>query len=151
MLLAAEKVFHRLGQRELHVEHAAVAEHHHQEAQTALGIAHRNRAMLAPVHLGAFAGCEAECQEGLGTRGPNLVHVSLDDADPTAETDLAQTLIDLRGTVRMALQPAVDLRLEGIQFAWLLDGLALRVLLECQVAAHGSAAQSQFACDLTDA
>jgi hypothetical protein len=44
-----------LRERELDIHLARVTEHHHEDAQGATGVAHRNRAAVAPVNLSTFA------------------------------------------------------------------------------------------------
>ena len=80
---------------ELDVQHPAVAQHHHEEAQPPAGVTHADRAELAPVHLGAFAGGEGERQEGLPARRADLVDIVLDDGDPAGVAALAQPQEDL--------------------------------------------------------
>ena len=62
--VAGQEVLHGLGDGELDIHHAAVAKHHDEEAESAAGVAHGDGAELAPVHLGAFARCEGQRQEG---------------------------------------------------------------------------------------
>ena len=47
----------------------------------------------------------------------HAVHVVLDDADAALEAGLAQALEDLLRAVRMGIEPAHDLGLEGIELA----------------------------------
>ena len=116
--VAGQEVLHGLGDGELDVQHPAVAEHHHEEAQPAAGVAHADRAELAPVHLGTFAGGEGERQEGRRARRADLVDVVLDDGDPAGVAGLAQPQEDLRGGVGVALQPADDLLLDRDPACW---------------------------------
>src|SRR5208283_4846915 len=62
--VGGQEVLHGLGEGELDIHHAAVTEHHDEEAEAAGGVAHGDGAELAPVHLGAFAGSEVQGQEG---------------------------------------------------------------------------------------
>ena len=56
MLVAGEEVFHGLGDGELDVQHATVAQDHHKETQLAVRLPDRDRAKRAPIHLGTLAG-----------------------------------------------------------------------------------------------
>ena len=58
VLVAAEKMFQRFGQRELQIELAAERQHHEEKGQAPARRAHRHRTSTAPVHLGAFSGFE---------------------------------------------------------------------------------------------
>jgi hypothetical protein len=134
--------------RELHVHHPAVAEHHDKEAQPAGGVAHGNRAELAPVDLGAFAGSEGQRQEGRRLRRADLVDKVLDDADAAAVAAFAQTLEDLRGGVRMGFEPADDLLLEGIELAGPHGTFSRMEFVGGQPPGDGVGMQVQLASDL---
>ena len=59
--------------------------------------------------MGGLAGSEGEAEEGGVAHGPNGLHVFLHDAEAAGVSFVgAQTLIDLGGAVRVALQPAGD-------------------------------------------
>ena len=73
--VAAEEVLHGLGDGELDVHQAAVAQHHDKEAQAASGVADRDRAVVTPVDLGALAGCEVQGEEGGGTHRTHALEV----------------------------------------------------------------------------
>jgi hypothetical protein len=79
VLVAGEELLHGLGEGELHIPHAAVAEHHDKERQLAAGFAHGHRAVVAPVDLGALAGGEGQGQEGRGPAWTHRAHVILHD------------------------------------------------------------------------
>ena len=68
--MAAEEVLHGLGDGELEVHQAAVAQHHDEEAQAASGVADRDRAVVTPIDLGALTGGEVQGQEPRG-RAPD--------------------------------------------------------------------------------
>lgn len=150
VLMTGQKMFHRLGERELDIQHAAVAEHHDKEAQAPLRIADRDGTKLPPIHLGVFAGRESECQERRRVWWPDVVHVILDDGNAAAVAALAQAQEDLCGGVGMSLQPADDLRLEGIELAGLPDDFARTELAHAQPLGDGAFIQGQFPRDLRD-
>ena len=77
--VAAEEVLHGLGDGELDVEHAAVAQHHDEEAQSPAGVADVDAAVVAPVDLGALAGGEVQGEEGRGTHRTYPLEVVLDE------------------------------------------------------------------------
>jgi hypothetical protein len=60
MLVAGEEVFHRLGDGELDVQHATVAQDHDKEAQLAVRVPDGDRTKRTPIHLGTFAGAKAK-------------------------------------------------------------------------------------------
>ena len=151
VLVASQEVLHGFGDGELDVEHPAVAEHHDEEAQAPLAVAHGDRAELAPVHLRTFARREGEREEGLSAWRPYLVNVIPDDGDAPAVAHLTQTQEDLSGGVRMCLKPADDVRLVLIEFAGALLGLALNVMRSGQPLGDGAVVQAQFAADLPHA
>ena len=115
--MAAEEVFERLRDGELHIHHAAVAQHQDEEAQLPAGVADVDRAVMAPVHLGALSGLEVQRQERWRLVRSHLVHVLAHDADGAGEAVLAQALEDLRGAVGVVLQPLPDERLVGVELA----------------------------------
>ena len=55
----------------------------------------------------------------------DAVHVVLDDADAALEARLAQALEDLLRAVRMGIEPAHDLTLEGVELAGARNARAL--------------------------
>ena len=87
--VAGQEVLHCLGEGELDIQHAAVAEHHDEEAEPSARVAHVDRSELAPVHLGAFARGEGQRQEGRRRGGANLADVVLDDRHPAGVAGLA--------------------------------------------------------------
>ena len=98
--MAAEEVFEGLRDGELDVHHAAVAQHQDEQAQLPAGVADTDRAVVAPVHLGALAGLEVQGQE-------RRRFVRAHFADAAGESVLARALEDLRGAVGVVLQPGV--------------------------------------------
>ena len=54
VLVTGQEVFEAFGQGKLHEHLAAVSQHHDEEVQAAAGVAHRDKARLRPVHLGAL-------------------------------------------------------------------------------------------------
>ena len=72
VLVAGQKVFLRLGQGELDIHPAAVAEHHDKKGKPPPRAAHRQKAGRAPIHLGALTGSKMERQES-GRRGGRTV------------------------------------------------------------------------------
>ena len=115
--VAAEEVFERLRDGELHIHHAAVAEYQDEEAQLPARVADVHRSVMAPVHLGALAGLEVQGQEGRRRFRPHLLHVLAHDADAARVPGIPQALEDLRAAVRVVLEPLPDERLVGIELA----------------------------------
>ena len=70
-------------------------------------------AVLTPVNLGALAGCEVELEEGFLLARSDATHVHVDEGEAALVARLAQALEDLLGAVRMGIEPAHDLVLEG--------------------------------------
>ena len=64
VLMAGQEVFHGLGDGELDIQHAAVAQDHDKEAQPALRLPHRDRAERAPIDLGTLAGGKGQREKG---------------------------------------------------------------------------------------
>jgi hypothetical protein len=56
MSMRGEEMFHRLRQREFQIHHAAVAQHHDEEAQASPGRSNSDRSVFTPIDLGAFSG-----------------------------------------------------------------------------------------------
>ena len=117
VLVAGQEELHLLRDGELQVHAPAVAQHHHEEAQAPARGAHGDGAPFAPVDLGTLARGEVELEEGLLVARADAVHVVLDDADAAVVARLAQALEDLLRAVRMGIEPAHDLALEGIELA----------------------------------
>ena len=146
--VAAEEVLHRLRDGELHVHQAAVAEHHHEEAQLPAGIADGDRSVLPPVHLGALAGLEVQRQERRRLVRSHALDVLPHDADAAGEAVLAQALEDLRAGVGIVFQPLPDERLVGIELARPLWLLAWPVGRFVEPVAHGLWMQAELPGDL---
>ena len=115
--MAAEEVLHGLGDGELDVHQAAVAQHHDEEAQAASGVADRDRAVVTPVDLGALAWGEVQGEEGGGTHRTHALEVVLDDGGAADVAGLAQAVEDLRGAVGMVLEQAADIGLVRVELA----------------------------------
>ena len=146
--MTGQELLHGLADRELDVQQAAVAQHHHEEAESAAGIAHVDRAELAPIHLGTFARGERQRQEGRRLRRANMADVVLGDRAPAGVANLTQTQEYLRRGVGVVLKPADDLPLERVQLAGPL-GHPPRPELVCrQPASHRAFIQTQLAGDL---
>ena len=109
VLVAGEELLHALVERELHIQQAAVAEHHDEQRELAAGLAHGHRAVGAPVDLSTFAGGERQGQEGRCAARTHDAHIVLDDGVAALEAVLAQALEDLLGAVGVGLQPLADL------------------------------------------
>ena len=54
--MAGEELLDLLREGELHIAHAAIAQHHNEERELTAGLAHRHRGVFAPIDLGALAG-----------------------------------------------------------------------------------------------
>jgi hypothetical protein len=146
--VGGQEVLHGLRDGELQVHHAAVAQHHHKEAQAAGGITNMDRAELAPVDLGAIAGSEGQRQEGRRLGRADLVDVVLDDADAAAVAAFTQTLEDLGGRIRMGFEPADNLLFIGIELAGTRRSLSRAELVGGQPPGDGLGMQMQLAGDL---
>ena len=115
--MTGEEVLQALADGELDVEHAAVAQDHHKEAQAPAGVADGHRAVAAPVDLGALAGGEGKGQVGWALRWPDGAHVVLDDTVAAGIALLADPHQDLGGGKGMGLEQAGDLGFEGVELA----------------------------------
>jgi hypothetical protein len=58
MLMGCEEMLHRLRDGELHVQEAAIAQHHNEEGEPPPGRSNIDRIVFAPIDLGALAGCK---------------------------------------------------------------------------------------------
>jgi hypothetical protein len=96
-LMAAQEVLHGLRDGELHVHLARVALHHHKEAQAPARRADTDRAVFAPVDLGAFSWGKGQLQERFAFRRPDVAHIHVDDCEATAVSGFPQPLEDLLG------------------------------------------------------
>jgi hypothetical protein len=150
VLVAGEELLHGLGEGELHIPHAAVAEHHDKERQLAAGFAHGHRAVVAPVDLGALAGGEGQGQEGRGPAWTHRAHVILHDGVAPLEAVLAQALEDLLGAVGVGLQPLADVGFAGIELACARCGLAWAKARLGNPLGHRAPIQAQGLSDLLD-
>jgi hypothetical protein len=77
--VTGEEVFHGLRDGELHGHEPAVTQHHDEEAQAPAGAADVDRAVVAPVHLGALAGRERQRQERRVPPRPDCAQIILQD------------------------------------------------------------------------
>ena len=115
--MTTEKVFHGLGDGELQVHQAAVAQHHDKKAQAPPRFPDGDRTALAPVHLGTFAGFKRKLQKGRSGSGSDASHIVSNNGDTAIETRFLEALVYLGGTVGVCLQPGNDQLFIGIQFA----------------------------------
>ena len=116
--VAAEEVLHGLGDGELDVHQAAVAQHHHEEAQPSSSVADIDRAVVTPVDLGALAWSEVQGQERRGAHRAYPLHVVFDDGGAAVIAGLAQANEELGGAVGMVLEQAADGGLVRVELAW---------------------------------
>jgi hypothetical protein len=79
--MAAKKVFERLAEGELHVEHATVTEHHDEKGEPPAGGTYLKSAPAAPVHLGAFSGSESQGKKGGFAHRTHPAHIILQNAE----------------------------------------------------------------------
>jgi len=106
---------------------------------------------MRPVDLGGLAGGEGQRQIGRPARRSHRAHILLEDAVAAGVAVLvAQLLEELRGTVRVAFQPAHDQRLEGVELARALAGAAAREGLHAGVAGDRFGIDAQFERDLVE-
>jgi len=80
-----------------------------------MGIAHCDGSVGAPVDLRALAGSEVQLEIDRPLGRPNAADVIPHDCDAAAVSLLTQTLEDLLGAIRVAVQQPRDARLEGIK------------------------------------
>jgi hypothetical protein len=120
---AAMQGFLALGMRELEIEHAAVTLDDCQAVKLARGVAVMETAEMAPVHLALFAGSRFETDEGPGLALAGRAQISPQDGEPAGKSLGGQPLLDHRGRdMGIDVQEAVDLVLEGAEFAWSCEG-----------------------------
>ena len=126
--MAGEEVFHALAEGELDVDHAAVAEHHDEEARAGGGWRRPATEPTLPQSTWAQSpGREGEAQVGGLAHGPHRAHVVLEDAVAAGVALRAQPLEDLRGAVGMALEQGTICGLKGSSL--LAAALALALLV----------------------
>jgi len=119
VLMGLEEVFGSLAQAELDVNQAAVAKHHDKERQSPPGRADVHRTGTTPIDLSAFALSKGQRQESRRTNPADGAHVIGEDGDPTGVAFLGpEALEDLRGSVGMPFQPALDEFLVGIELTF---------------------------------
>jgi hypothetical protein len=143
VLVAGQEELHLLRHGELQVHAPAVAQHHHEEAQAPARVADSDGAELTPVDLRALAGLEVQLEEGRLPARPDAVHVVLDDGDAAGVAGFGQPLVDLLGAVRVGIEPAHDLALEGFELAGARHGPARSELLDLGPPGHGAHIQAQ--------
>ena len=124
VLMACQKVLHGLGDREFHVQHAAIAQHHDKEAQLSVRLPDRDRAKRAPIHLGTLAGGKGQREKGGLPSGTHRAHIGFDQPIAAGKAVLTQALEDLRGGIGIAFQETDNLRFEWIEFAGVQPGFA---------------------------
>ena len=117
ILMTGQEMLHGLGDGELEIHHATVAEDHDKEAEPAAGITDGNGAVRAPVDLGALAGSKGEFEEGRSSPGADFAHIVLEDGIAAVKPFLPDALQDLDGGVRMGLEHLQDGAFEGVEFA----------------------------------
>jgi hypothetical protein len=91
---------------------AAGAQPHDKEAQTAMGLPHRDRAEGAPVDLGPRPGGKGECEQSGLPLGVNRAPRGFDDGVATREAWLAPALDDVGGARRICVAHRDHRRLE---------------------------------------
>ena len=143
VLVTGQKVFLRLGQGELDIHPAAVAEHHDKEGKPPPGAAHRQKSGRTPIHLGALTRRKMQFQKGGLTRWAHGAHVFLEDAVAAGVAILPQPLQQLLGGEGMRGQQPHDRALVRIEFAGPLGLLARLIRLAFDPFAHGSFIQLQ--------
>ena len=143
MPVTAQELLHAFGQGELDIEESAVAQHHDEEGEPPAGRANANRAELAPVELGAFAGGKGELEEGFPAWRADTAHIVLDDRAAAIEAFLAQALEDLLRAVRMTLQEANDAGLEWVEPAAPRHRMSSAVLRAVYPLGHGLRMQAE--------
>ena len=136
--VAAEEVFHGLGDGELEVHQAAVAQDHHEEAQPSPGVADIDAGVVPPVDLGGLAGGEVQGQERWRTHWAHPLEVVLHDGGAAVVADLAQAVQDLRATVGVVFEEAADIALERVELAWPRRGDSGPELGFVEPTAHGA-------------
>ena len=148
--MAAEEVLHGLGDGELEVHQAAVAQNHDEEAQAASGVADRDRAVVTPIDLGALAGGEVQGEERGGTHRTHALEIVLDDGGAADVAGLAQAVEDLRGAVGMVLEQAADIDLVRVELAGARRGGTGAELRLVEPAAHRASVERHRVGDLGD-
>jgi hypothetical protein len=148
MLMAGEKVFHRLGDREFHVHHAAVAQDHDKEAQAALRLADGDGTKDAPIDLGALPGGKSELEESGLAPGPDRADIGFDQRIAAGKALLAEALEHLHRAIGMALQHADKLPFKGIELTGAGRGFAGMEMLLGEPVGDGARIEGEFASDL---
>ena len=115
--MAGQKVLHGLADGKLDIGHAAVAQDHDKEAEPYSGVAHVDRAVGAPVDLGAVSGGKGQSQVGADLRRAELAHVLFDDGVAAVKALLADALQDLGGAVGVILEQAGDVFFKRVELA----------------------------------
>ena len=148
--MAAEEVLHGLGDGELDVEQAAVAQHHHEEAQPPAGVADVDAAVVPPVDLGGLAWGEVQGQERRGSHRTHPLEVILHDGGAAVVTGLAQAVQDLGGAEGVVLKETADIALERVELARSRRGDTGSEPRFVEPAAHGAHVERDGGGDLGD-
>ena len=134
---------------ELHVHHAAVAQHHDERSSTAAGCCPRGWSRIGPSPPGAHSpGSKCSVKNAGALLGAHPSHVLAHDAHAALVAVLAQPLEDLLGAVRVLLQPPADGGLVPVQLAGPGRELARAERRFIEPEAHGARVHGQLAGDL---
>src|SRR6202041_585081 len=76
MYMTAQKVLHRLVEKELQIQGARIGQRHHEAGQGPAGPAHHNVTEVRPVDLRLLTGKALQAQEWLANRGAQAGHGS---------------------------------------------------------------------------
>jgi hypothetical protein len=148
VLVAGQEVLHGLGDGELHIQHTAVAQDHHKEAQPALRMPHRDRTKHAPIDLGTLARGKGQGEKGGLSPGSDGADIGFDEGIAPGKALLPQALKDLGRRIRIAVQQAANLLFKGIEFAGARAGLPGSKVLLREPVGDGAGIKGEFPRDL---
>ena len=139
--MAGKEVFHGLGDGELDVQQATVAQDHDKEAQLAMCLSHGDGAEGAPIHLGTLAGSKGQREKGRLPPGAHRAHIGFDQLIAAVKAVLTQALEDLRRRIGMPFQQTDNVWFEGIEPARVRPGFARAKVVLGQPVGHRAAIQ----------
>ncbi len=122
VLVAGEEVCHRLGDGDLDVQQATVAQDHDKETHLAVRLSHGDGAEGPPLPLGTLAGGKGQREKGRLPPGSYRAPIGFDQPIAAGKTVLAQALEDLRGRIGMTFQQPDNVRFKLIELAGVRPG-----------------------------
>ena len=117
VLVASQKVFELLAERELDVKTPTMGEHHDKEGKSPFGSPDGHGSETGPIHLSGLPRLELQRHEGSRFLRANFCNKGSKDRVLALIPQLSKLGEDLSGAVMIAVKPMNDLAFERIQFA----------------------------------